>query len=97
MFNLGLKLGFEEKMDGTGWTFPRAGSQQSEPVSVLFGYRDCTSQPVNPLCLEKTLEIYKTIKHKDEIFFHPTASVFLPASKAAVIFQFLRGQIFNSK
>lgn len=43
--------------------------------------------------MEKTLEIYKTIKYKEEIFFHPTVSVFLPDSKAAVIFQLLYRQI----
>lgn len=38
-FNLGLKPGFEEKMDGTGYTFPRVGSQQStERASLCLFY-----------------------------------------------------------
>jgi len=43
--------------------------------------------------MEKTLEIYKTIKYKEEIFFHPTVSVCLPDSKAAAIFQLRYRQI----
>lgn len=45
--------------------------------------------------MEKTLEIYKTIKYKEEIFFHPTVRVFLPDSRTTVIFQLIQTDLKN--
>lgn len=42
MFNLGFKPGFEEKMDGTGYTFPRAVSQQSAEGASLYVFNSGT-------------------------------------------------------
>lgn len=47
------------------------------------------------LWMEKTLEIYKTIKYKEEIFFHPTVRVFLPDSRTTVIFQLIQTDLKN--
>lgn len=68
---------------------------QKEQACVCFIRVSCLHITASALWLEKTLEIYKTIKYKDEIFFHPTVRVSLPGSKAAVIFQFLHRQIFK--